>query len=207
MKLTAQPATVFARGCDTIATITPKYAAWLKANGYDYVCRYLGGVTPKELADILGAGLAFMPVCYAGRFGGPKELAALRALGLPSGVTSWCDVEGVTMPAADLITVLNARSTIVRAGSFDPGGYFGFDPELTGLEMGALVIDRYWKAMSKIVGRDNLVAEPTSPHGPIGWCHMQLNPGNVIRGGVKIDVDIIQEDFRGRVPTWCIGIP
>lgn len=213
MKRVAQPAFVGARGIDCDTVITDQFAAWLVANEFDFVCRYLGSLSSHEIDGIHAHGLAVMPVCYADQFDPIAAIRSLTAIGMPTSVTVWSDTESIkTLDAPALISRLDLWSRALRVAQFDPGGYFGNDTLLTSLELGHLDIDRYWQSASKIVDRFGHLSEPTLETGPIGWCMKQCCPGNLTHFKGKptpawIDIDFIYEDFRGRTPTWCIGIP
>src|SRR5262245_54219990 len=90
---------VGARGIDSLAFSqygTASQARALKASGIDFVVGYLGAVSSERLQAILAAGLAFMPVTFAGEYndGAADEIVQLRALGIPKGATVWLDFEG-----------------------------------------------------------------------------------------------------------------
>lgn len=204
--MVVKPAFVGARGVDSLAFSqggsTPQAEA-LKAAGIDYFVGYLGAVDAPRLQSVLAAGLAFMPVTFADQFDGPTTVAACKALGLPAGVTVWLDLEGKGL-LSYLSTVLsdkiNAWADAVRAAGYDPGLYIGSPQPLTGDELYALRVDRYWKAPSRVIDRYGKVWD-----GPeCGFCMYQTWP-SVTWAGVWVDVDFVQQDFRGRVPNWVVA--
>jgi len=221
MRLVAQPAWFGARGIDCVTPINEAFADWLVANHFDYVSRYLGSLSKTEIGIIVSRGLAFFPVCYAGQRDPRPHAAALGSLLIPPTVTVWNDLESVPtegnadIKAKHVINELDAWAKGIRGpkgDQWDPGIYIANDPLLTSVEMGHLLIDRYWQGAAKIVDRTGRLAEPTLETGPIGWCGKQIVPGNITRWRGKptpapIDVDFVYEDFRGRVPTWCVGVP
>lgn len=222
MKLVAQPAWFGSRGVDCVTPINVCFAEWLVANHFDYVSRYLGSLTRAELDIIMGHGLALFPVCYAGQRNPRPHVDALAALGIPYGVTVWNDLESVPpgdnadVKARQVIGELDAWAIGIRGPKvnlWDPGIYVANDPLLTARELGSLLLDRYWEGAAMVVDRSGRqINAPVTATGPIGWCGKQIVPGNITRWRGKptpapIDVDFIYEDFRERVPTWCVGVP
>jgi hypothetical protein len=196
MRLAAVPAVATARGIDTIATISPQYAKWLYDNGYRFVCRYLSSLTLAEVTAIVSAGLAVIPCTYADDFDPAHAIAGMQKAGLPFGVTVFLDVESVKLAKDDVTARMDRWFKAMRAAGYDPGLYVGAGVPLTGDELGALACDRYWHSCS-------FVPEVTLHGGPLGYCMRQLRPPNIFRGGVQVDEDVIEQDYRGRVPTWA----
>jgi hypothetical protein len=196
---TLQSAPVGARGIDTVAPIDAVHAAALRAAEMDFAVRYLGSVTSQEIDAILTAGLAFIPVTYANHLDSVQAVAALHALWLPAGATVFLDVENdAAMDPASLSAKINAWADAVRIAGFEPGLYVAAGCPLTSAELYALHVVRYWKGGSRIVDRHGQLAEPAC-----GWCMLQLVP-SVPRGDppLLVDVDVLLEDFRGRVVHW-----
>ncbi len=205
----AQVAYVGARGFDCLAHVTPAVAVEMKGRGFDYCVRYLGSVTPEELKGILAAGLAFMPVTFGGSFSGPDAAAYCKGLGLPAGVTVWLDVEGWKSAAdvAELTSKINAWAAAIKAAGYDAGIYVGAGSLLDSHELYALPVDRYWHSLSRVVDRFNNLAEPEC-----GWCQYQLVDTEPMAADGKpypipIDINVIQKDYRLRLPTWARGQP
>src|ERR1700728_1845628 len=103
-----KPASTFVRaiGIDTVAAITSPQATSLAKHGIAFVVRYLGGISVAEVGTILSAGLALMTVGYSrapgwtpsaalGSSDGTAAVAHMAGLGLPEGLTVWCDLEGM----------------------------------------------------------------------------------------------------------------
>ena len=206
-----EQAFVGARGVDSLpfsqgGTMTQAQA--LKASGVDFFVGYLGAMNPARIAILLSAGLAFMPVTFAGEYfdGADDELSQLKALGLPPGCTVWLDLEGdksYKWPTNDLIRLINDWAVKIIAAGYQPGLYVGSPQPLTGEELAALQVVRYWKAPSRVVDRNGRAWD--SP-GSIGFCMFQMWPqGNWKDTGVFVDVNIIGQDFRGRVPNWVVA--
>lgn len=191
-QMRAAKAAPFAKGFDTVSTLDVNSAANLHAAGYDFAVRYLGSLTAPELAAILGGGLACMPVTYADHLGDPT--AQLAGLGLPVGVTVWLDVEAYTGDAPTLIARVNSWSRAVTLAGYEAGLYHGPGTPLDSVQLSALAVTRYWHSCS------SLQAQPAR-----GYCMRQLRPDDVTVAGVVIDVDIIEQDYRGDVPTWAVA--
>jgi hypothetical protein len=203
-----EKATVGARGIDSLPYSqkgTSAQARALRASGIDFVVLYLGVVTPHILDDVLDAGLAFMPVTLAGRYDGSATVNACKALGLPAGCTVWLDLEGMpsfqTSPQ-DLMAKIDAWAAAVIAANYQPGLYVGAPQPLTGDELYRLKVVRYWKAPSRVIDRNG-----TAWDGPAcGFCMYQCWPQGTWRDtGVLVDVDFIQQDFHGRLPSWVVA--
>lgn len=221
MRLVAQPAWPGARGVDCVTPINEAFADWLVAERFDYVSRYLGSLSGEEVQVIVSRGLAFFPVCYAGHRDPGPHVTALTALGIPTGVTVWNDLESVppegdaNAKAVRVCTELNYWAMGIRGPSgdkWDPGLYMANDPLITSVEAGGLILDRYWEGAALILDRFGRPVIPGLSTGPIGWCGKQIVPIDIRTWRGKptpapIDVDFVYEDFRGRVPTWCVGLP
>jgi len=197
---------VGARGADSLPFSmggTAEQARALKAAGYDFLVGYLGSMNPARLKYVLDAGLGFMPVTFAGEYedGANDEIAQLRALGVPAGVSVWLDLEGMRAWKSDpkqLIAKIDAWADAVAAGGWMPCLYVGAPQPLTSAELHKLHVVRYWRGQGRCVDRTGALAEPTN-----GWCMTQMFP-SVTRGGVLIDANIVGQDYRGRVPSMLV---
>ena len=194
MNLIARPATVGARGIDTAAKIlTPADCHALRSDGIDFVVRYLPTLKRAEVQDITDAGLALMAVCYADKFNGPTTVQAALDAGLPLGTTIWCDLESDHDTAAQVAAAINPWAIYVANKRFDPGIYVGCDQPLDAHGLYQLAVDRYWRSASWV------------PEPVCGYTMYQLRgASNVMRAGVLIDLDFIEQDKHGRVPTWAV---
>lgn len=199
-----------ARGVDSLPfsqSGTQDQAHALKRAGVDFVVGYLGSINPARLAYVLDAGLAFMPVTFAGEYfdGARDEISHLKALRIPPGVTVWLDLEGrksYDWPASDLISLIDTWANTIKLEGYIPGLYVGSPQPLTGPELAKLAVTRYWKAPSLVLDRNG--KDWSEPPG-CGWCMQQMWPQGFFRGtGVFVDVNIIGQDRKGRVPTWMI---
>src|SRR2546423_12944124 len=102
------------RGFDTAEPVSPKAAAAFHRQGYRFCVRYVrrdkphaSALTAKEAKSLLSAGLGLMLVQYVesdtswipsgpkGRANGAVAGSEAEKLGVPWGVTIWCDLEGV----------------------------------------------------------------------------------------------------------------
>ena len=196
----AVPAHPFAMGVDTVVSLTPGMCSALKSAGMRFAVRYLGGVGLLEVGTILDAGLAFMPVTYAGQYDGFRAVQHMHDLNLPRGCTVWLDVEGAQETPLELAAKINAWAHSVQAAGFDAGLYVGAGALLTSAQLYGLAVDRYWHSCSRVTDIAGAESAPAC-----GWSMYQLNPYNTQVAGVTVDVDVIQQDYKGRVPTWVEG--
>lgn len=203
-----EKASVGARGFDSVEysmVATPSLATRMAASGLEFFVGYLGTVTPQNLQATLSAGMAFMPVGYAGAFNGTLALAQVKALGIPPGCTVWCDLEGdkwFDTPSPELMAKIDdAWAAPLVAAGYECGIYVGSPQPLSGPELYALRhITRYWNALSREVDHEGHLAEPQC-----GWTMWQMGPSVRWRStGVLIDIDVIGQDFKGRLPSWAV---
>ena len=210
-----EKAFVGARGVDSLPfsqSGTAAQARRLKETGIDFLVGYLGSINRTRLDYVLDAGLAFMPVTFAGEyFDGPAdELAHLKALGIPAGATVWLDLEGEKSfkhPVPDLTKKINDWARTIQKAGYIAGLYVGSPQPFTADELARLAVTRYWKAPSKVIDRNGKSwDEPTG----LGWCSLQawpqrFWPNDTDPHRVWVDVDFIFHDRRERVPTWVRG--
>jgi hypothetical protein len=178
----------------------------------DFVVRYLGSITPGELAIILGVGLAFIPVTFGikhgtaltGAFGktyGERTVSQMHALGLPKGATVALDLEDATGSVPDVIAFVEAWASEVVAAEYIGMIYVGAGALLSSVELYALKgITRYWQSLSKELDARGQLAEPGC-----GWCMIQLYLTDQVVAGLNTDLDVIQKDYRGRIPSWIVA--
>jgi hypothetical protein len=200
------PVPVGSRGADMVTVLTSSTAAGLKALGYDFVVRYLGGLSFTELSEILSAGLGcqlvtysrapgWLPTAAMGASDGANDVAQLKALGVPEGVLLWIDLEGSGDDATDTAGWVEARAAAIVAAGYVAGLYVGSGCVLDGPQLYALgSVTRYWRAYNAGI------PEPD----PAGFCQYQLFPGEMTVGGVLVDIDFAQQDYKGRVPIMLI---
>lgn len=188
---------------------TLEQAKALKARGVSCLVGYLGSIDAKRLAAVLDAGLAFMPVTFAGEYndGAADEVAQLKALGIPAGATVWLDLEGqkaFATPPAELIGKINAWADAIRGAGFMPGLYVGVPQPLTSEELYRLRVSRYWHGQGSVRDRFGALAEPFKSFTACrGWNMVQAAP-SVTWGGVLVDANLVLGDYRGDVPAWVV---
>ncbi len=114
----------------------------LKAAGADGLAGYLGAMTKQRLEYLLDAGLAYLPVTFAGEYmdGAGDELFHLGALGIPVGTTVFLDLEGKkafdTEPTL-LASQIDTWATAIEAARYIPGLYVGSPQPLRRLSSGS----------------------------------------------------------------------
>lgn len=211
MSRIVKDAFVGARGTDSVQSIDAAHAKALFTTArMDFAIRYLGSVTSAEIDQILAAGLAFMPVTFGMKHGTPLTAALgstygantvrqAQAVGIPQGCTVWLDLEDCTGAPADVEAFVNSWCAPVKAAGFVPGLYVGAGDVLSGTELYALAVVRYWQSLSKEVDSRGQIAEPSC-----GWSMIQLFDSQT-REGVFVDVDVVQKDYKGRVPSWVVA--
>ena len=199
---------VGARGVDSLPFSqggTAAQAKALAARGVDFFVGYLGCMNAARLGYVLDAGLAFMPVTLAGEVfdGADDEIAQLKALGIPAGVTVWLDVEGkktLDVPLAELTDKINAWASKVAGAGYVAGLYIAPPQPFTGPELAKLAVTRYWNSAGRIQDRNGRIWD--EPEG-VGFCMRQGYPqGFFLDTGVFVDPNMVLADRRGRVPTW-----
>ena len=187
---------------------TAAQAAAFKANGAKGVYGYLGVINQTRVSYILDAGLAFLSVGLAGRFEGPTMVQQLKGLSAPPGLTTCMDLEGLEAFHADPVAYaakINAGADVLNV-NFISALYVGSPQPFTSKELWELHVKGYWRGQGRIVDRFGplSLAEPTN----CGWWAYQAYPSIVVGGdvgGVLVDVDMISQDYLGRVPTWMVG--
>jgi hypothetical protein len=204
-----------ANGFDTDTIVSASTARQLFSSGFRFAIRYVGRYSPQstgdlsvsEVSDILGAGLALMPVQHVDRQGwsptaalgisyGSSAVQNVRSIAkLPEGVTVWLDLEEplVTTPPSQVIAFVNAWSGEVSNAGFAPGLYVGAGEILSASDLyWRLRVQRYWKSASRVPNVDVR-----------GYCMIQtLAPSPV--DGISIDRDVVLADMLGMTPSWVI---
>ena len=213
---TVQRATSGVRGFDANTPISASTAQAFVAAGFGFCLRYVGrtqmasyDLTTAEAQTILDSGLALMTVQHVlnpgwnatGALGtqyGTNAAQFTRAIGLPAGVSVWCDLECVdtSCPAVDVIAYCNNWYDAVAAAGYVPGLYIGYQPGLTGAQLyGSLKFQSYWAAYN---------VDGSSRPSPRGW-QMVQSVGSGTIGGLTTEVydaDTIQADGKGGLPSW-----
>jgi hypothetical protein len=175
----------------------------MREAGVDFFVGYLGVLNAERLGHLMCAGIAFMPVTLASQYNGTASVNEAQALGLPAGTTVWLDLEGLAAFKAqpqELAAKINAWAATVQAAGYEPGLYVGSPQPFTSQELYALGVVRYWRAPSRVMDRNGKLADPSC-----GWCMSQLWP-SVTWAGVWSDINFVQQDYRGRLPTWAVAV-
>ncbi len=196
-------------GFDCDAVLSADLARRFFSQGYKFCLRYLSraqasqNLGPQEAIDILHAGLALMPVQHArapgwspdpslGQQDGQEASANAKAIGFPSGVSLWCDLEEVN-PAAqaqDVIDYCRAWYQAVSAAGYSPGLYVGAGTLLTGQQLFDLPFRHYWRSSSRV---------PDIPNR--GYQIIQFSP-SIQLNGISIDLDVALPDHQGNSARW-----
>ena len=142
-----RPLRVGAKGADTTMVLTAGPLADIVANGGEYVGRYLSSISTAEIARIHATKIITGPGCLGlitftysrpdkwipsqalGLADGKRDVALLRALGLPSAHPHIFDLEGCRGPASATDDHVSAwASVLIGGGYINPGLYVGAAP-------------------------------------------------------------------------------
>lgn len=204
MKLVAVP--VSARGVDTDTILTASRAQAFAASKIDWVARYLGQVTPAEIALIHTAGLGVQLVTYSrapgwkptaamGTADGVLDVQRLRSLGVLAGMVVWIDLEGSAGTSGETAAWLDARALELTHAGFVAGVYVGSSCVLDAVQLYARPnISRYWRAFNAGI-----------PIPQCGFCQEQLFPPNLVLDGVLVDFDVSRLDYEKRAATMLVA--
>jgi len=205
------------RGFDADVTITADAAASFFAHGYRYAVRYVRrqpkhkqDLTAKEASTILDAGLALMAVQHVesedswtptpekGEANGSVAAEEATAIGIPAGVSVWCDLEGVATntPAQDVIDYCNRWHSMVAAAGFVPGLYVGYHCGLNADQLyRALRFTHYWSSY-------NLNSDEMPAVRGVQMRQGSARPLDRVPGfNFEFDTDVITGDNLGGFPT------
>jgi len=161
---------------------TYAHALAMRAAGKVFLVGYLGAMTGQRVSDVLSAGLAFMPVTFAGRCDGKTAAYQAKQLGLPP------NLGGCLAHDAESPQDPGSQALIDRlAGFADDVAGLGLSAD----QLGALPFMRYWRSCS-------YVPEPTLRGRPIGFCMTQLFPNDEMVAGYDIDHDVTHSDYERR---------
>ena len=205
------------RGIDTTERIAPRTAAALRTHGYRYCVRYVrrdkphaSALNSAEARSLLDEGLGLMLVQYVesesawipsarkGTTNGSVAAAEAEKLGVPWGVTIWCDLEGVKVgtPRQQVIDYCNRWHAAVSGAGYVPGLYVGYHPGLSATQLYLrLRFSHYWAAY-------NLNADQVPAVRGVQMKQSLRRPADAILG-VQLDfqVDRINADRLGGRPT------
>ncbi len=205
------------RGIDTAETVSASAAAALRKNGFRFCVRYVrrdkphaSALSSNEAKSLLNAGIGIMAVQYVesdsswnpsavkGDRNGAVAASEAEKLGLPWGVTIWCDLEGVGVgaPAKATIDYCNRWHAAVSAAGYVPGLYVGYRAGLTPLQLyRSLRFTHYW-------GAYNLNADQYPAVRGLQMKQSRRKPGDSPSGlGLDFQVDRVSADALGGRPT------
>jgi Domain of unknown function (DUF1906). len=156
------------RGIDTTERVSRGGTLALHSHGYRFCVRYVrrdkphaSALSATEATTILNAGLGIMLVQYVesesawiptakkGTTNGGVAASEAERLGVPWGVTIWCDLEGVAAgtPRQQVIDYCNRWHSAVSGAGYVPGLYVGYHSGLTPTQLYAkLRFTHYWGA-------------------------------------------------------------
>jgi hypothetical protein len=205
-----ESATPSVLGFDTDSIVSATLAAQFYALGYKFCIRYLSlreqssqDLTTDEATNILNSGLALMPVQHVrnpgwspmaeiGQQDGQNAASNAQQIGFPSGVSVWCDLEGIVKTAApqDVVGYCESWYNAVNSAGYVPGLYVGYQAILNGDQLHSLSFQHYWRSQSSV---------PPIPNR--GYQLVQFLP-SVTANGIAIDVDFTQTDNLGGQAPW-----
>lgn len=208
------------RGFDANQRITPAQAKDAVAKNYRFAVRYVRRGTANnhdliagEVATCLQAGLAIGVVQHVARDGwipgaalgasyGAIAAEEARAIGIPRGVTVWCDLEGVRngVPAADVIAFCNNWHQKVTEAGYHPGLYVGYGAGLTAQQLYRnLRFNAYWGAYN--LNRDQVPAVRG-----VQMRQLVATLEDLIVGltNQTMDVDVVEADALGGSPAFLL---
>lgn len=215
---------------DTDAVLDGPKCALLVSKGVKGVFRYLSDISTTERDIILAAGLklffvnhsrgvGWVPSAAAGALDAQRDLVNLKRLSIPIGVHVLFDLEGVGGGKPQLVMDhVNAHAAGIQATKNLEGVYVGAQALLDSHQLYSLLSTLYWHSCSRVVDINGNEAGPQC-----GWAIYQLFPDDVtltsapaVTGlvarmrsmftpkvtpaSVRIDWNVIQQDFKGRVP-------
>lgn len=215
-----------ALGFDCNEPVTPHAASLMWDHGYRFAVRYVRrgdassiNLSVSEILTLMNAGLGLMVVQHVAKPGwhptgalgqayGAIAAEEARSIGVPPGVSLWCDLEGVgtrdehgdrTDPR-DVISFCNAWFDAVKGAGYDPGLYVGDSSGLTAHQLYFnLKFRRYWGAYN--LNHDQIPEVR-------GLCMKQgayPSPSERVAGvPFEYDEDTIQRDHFNNLPTLLL---
>ena len=171
---------------------------------------HASALTAKEAKSLLSAGLGLMLVQYVesdtswipsgpkGRANGAVAASEAEKLGVPWGVTIWCDLEGVKRGtrAQKAIDYCNQWHSAVTSAGYLPGLYVGYHAGLNPTQLyRALRFTHYW-------GAYNLNTDQYPAVRGLQMKQSRRNHGDsVAEFGIDYQVDRISADALGGRPS------
>jgi hypothetical protein len=198
----ARAADPFMMGVDSLSPVPSlEVAQAMRAKGYSYWGRYLQNLTTEERDLLFSAGFAIWLISEArihdlsadtgasdGRLSGQRAMM----LGVPPKVHLTIDSED--LPGVDTATAAaydDANAAALESMGYDAMLYVGAGQPLNATQLYALEhVDRYARGGSAGI-----------PEPGCGFTLIQLYPLDQTIGGMRVDVSVIQSDFRRRTPV------
>lgn len=205
------------RGFDTAERVNPSAAAAFRRGGYRFCVRYVrrdkphaSALSATEARSLLNVGIGLMLVQYVesdtswtpsgtkGTTNGSVAAAEAANLGVPWGVTVWCDLEGVApgTPAQSVIDYCNRWHIAVTSAGYVAGLYVGYHCGLTPTQLyRALRFTHYWSAY-------NLNADQYPAVRGVQMQQLRAGKADFVAGqSTDFQVDKISADKLGGRPT------
>lgn len=206
------------RGFDCNQPVTAELAQAAVVMGYKFVSRYVRrnqfhtyDLTTAEVKIITDNGLALMVVQHVapedwgpniilGASYGSIAAAECVKIGIPFGVTVWCDMEGVNRDSTELDSIIyaNAWYNALHVTGYTPGVYLGWRPGV-GNEAAyrRLRFEHYWRAYN---GDVTPIVRGFQMH-QLEAKHKDLIPGFDVK---EFCVDVINADMLGGTPILML---
>ena len=205
------------RGFDSAETATPSAIAAFRRSGYRFCIRYVrrdkphaSALSANEARHFLLAGIGLMLVQYVesegawtpsavkGTKNGSVAAAEAEKLGVPWGVTVWCDLEGVApgTPAQKVIDYCNQWHAAVSSAGYAAGVYVGYHAGLSPKQLyRALRFTHYW-------GAYNLNADQYPAVRGLQMKQSRPRRSDLVpNAGIDFQVDKVSADALGGRPT------
>lgn len=205
------------RGFDTAETITRSDALAFRRAGYRFAVRYVrrdkphaSALSSTEAKYLLDTGIGIMLVQYVesetawnptaakGLKNGGVAASEAERLGVPWGVTIWCDLEGIAPGTSSLHVVdyCNRWHAAVSGAGYVPGVYVGYRAGLTASQLyRALRFTHYWGAYNLNVDRYPAVRGLQMKQS------LPRRSERVSGAGIPYQVDRVRTDALGGRPT------
>jgi glycoside hydrolase-like protein len=205
------------RGFDTAESVSAGTAAAFRRRGYRFAVRYVrrdqphaSALSASEARSLLNVGIGLMLVQYVesesswnpsgakGSTNGGVAASEAQKLGVPWGVTIWCDLEGVApgTPAQRVIDYCNRWHVAVTSAGYLAGLYVGYRAGLTPTQLyKALRFTHYW-------GAYNLNVDQYPATRGLQMKQLQRSAKDSVPGmTIDFQVDRVSADKLGGRPT------
>jgi len=205
------------RGFDTAEKVSAAAAAAFRRSGYRFCVRYVrrdkphaSALSASEAKSLLAVGIGLMLVQYVesdtswiptgakGTKNGGVAASEAERLGVPWGVTVWCDLEGVARgsPAQHVIDYCNRWHIAVTGAGYVAGLYVGYHAGLTPTQLyRSLRFTHYWGAYN--LNQDEYPATRGLQMKQLSATTADAVPGT----GLDFQVDKISADKLGGRPS------